>query len=277
MPQNRVGVDVRKSSNSREMVPFRKRQTHKLAGIESSNFDSKNISATVERSGCAGKVRQYKCSTVYSERRRDSLTPTMLQSMGIMAKCNRQQYTTESSTHSRTVEHFIGPVESRGYQTDRMGNERCGFAPDFSNMGQTISRSVCIISEPQNGNILFLGGSSSGIGNRRIDNTVEQNDCICIPTNMSDTQSTGTYEANSVQINIDSTAVAETSLVHCTASDVHCTTNTITTETRSVETTQDNNIPSQSGSVQPECMAAIDKQFGSKGLSKKVRELLSAS
>ena len=94
---------------------------------------------------------------------------------------------------------------------------------------------------------------------------------------MSDTQSTGTYEANSVQVNIDSTAVAETSLVHCTASDVHCTTNMITTETRSVETTQDNNIPSQSGSVQPECMAAIDKQFGSKGFSKKVRELLSAS
>ena len=99
-----LGWNVRKSSNSREMVPFRKRETHKLAGIGSSNFDSKNISATVERSGCAGKVRQYKCSTVYSERRRDSLTPTMLQSMGIMANCNRQQYTTESSTHSRTVE-----------------------------------------------------------------------------------------------------------------------------------------------------------------------------
>ena len=89
---------------------------------------------------------------------------------------------------------------------------------------------------------------------------------------MFDTQSTGTYEANSMQVNIDSTAVAETSLVHCTASDVHCTTNAITTETISVEKTQDNNIPSQSGSVQPECMAAIDKQFGSKGFSKKKLE-----
>ena len=43
----------------------------------------------------------------------------------------------------------------------------------FSNMGQTIGRSVCIVSEPHNGNSLFLAGSSSSIGNGRIDNTVE--------------------------------------------------------------------------------------------------------
>ena len=43
-----LGWNVRKSCNSREMVPFRKRETHQLAGMGSSNFDSKYISATVE-------------------------------------------------------------------------------------------------------------------------------------------------------------------------------------------------------------------------------------
>ena len=71
---------------------------------------------------------------------------------------------------------------------------------------------------------------------------------------MSDTQSMETYETNSVQVNIDSTSVAETSLAHCTDSDVHCITLTITTETRYIESTQDNNIQTQSGSVHPECM-----------------------
>ena len=108
---------------------------------------------------------------------------------------------------------------------------------------------------------LFLEGSSSSIGNRRINNNMEQNVCICIIPNISDTKSTRTYENAQCEL-ILTAPVAETSLVHYTASDVHCTANT---------------IPSKSGNVQPECMAAIDKQFRSKGFSKKARELLSAS
>ena len=42
-PKTGLGWNVRKSSNSREMVPFRKRETHELAGIESSSFDSKTF------------------------------------------------------------------------------------------------------------------------------------------------------------------------------------------------------------------------------------------
>ena len=83
---------------------------------------------------------------------------------------------------------------------------------------------------------------------------MEQNVCICIISNIYDTQSTRTYENAQCKL-ILTAPVAETSLVHYAASDVHCTANT---------------IPFQSGSVPPECMAAINKQFRSKGFSKKV-------
>lgn len=126
-------------------------------------------------------------------------------------------------------------------------------------------------------NILFLGTTLPSTSNRCSDNILGQNVCICLSTNLPDTQSFRTHQTVPVQIDINSTTVAEASLVHITTSDVYSLTNTSTTESRSTETTQIGHFSSQARSIQSQCMATIDKQFRSEGFSQKVRKLLSAS
>ena len=59
-------------------------------------------------------------------------------------------------------------------------------------------------------------------------------------------------------------------VVSSTSSQTACVSEVVTTA-------QNTNLPSQSGSVQSNCMAAINKLFRAKGFSKRVRKLLSAS
>ena len=67
------------------MVTFGKRETHKLAGIGSRNFECEETPVIFEISRCVDKVRQHKCHTIYHEGRWASLISTMLQSIEIIA------------------------------------------------------------------------------------------------------------------------------------------------------------------------------------------------
>ena len=71
--------------------------------------------------------------------------------------------------------------------------------------------------------------------------------------------------------------MAKETLVSGSSETMLCQSNQVTSESRHTETTQYNNIPSGSQSLQSECMVAIDRQFTTKGFSQRTRNLLSAS
>jgi hypothetical protein len=80
-----------------------------------------------------------------------------------------------------------------------------------------------------------------------------------------------------LQDNNDSAILAETSLVSGIATNVSGPSNQASNMAKPFTATKLANFPSKSGSVQTDCMAAINREFRAKGFSKKVRKLLTAS
>ena len=106
---------------------------------------------------------------------------------------------------------------------------------------------------------------------------MESNVCVCIPTNLPDSQSFGTHEAGTLSDNSDSSSMAKKTLVSGSTAVVHCKSNQVTSNTQSLESTKHDYISSGSQGVQSECMVAINRQLSANGFSQKVRNLLSAS
>ena len=207
----------------------------------------------------------------------NKISTSLLQNVGFMEASNKEQHPSEGSSHCRQSEHSTRPTKQGPYQTDRMDCERYCSESNICYLGQTPGRPICLSPESQDGNILLMGTTSPNINNRCSDFSLGKNVCIYISSNFPDTQGAGTHDAISVQININSSSLAKTSLVSVTSSAVHCTANTSTTQTRSSKITENSNISSQSGGFQCKCMAVIDRQFRSECFSKNVRKLLSAS
>ena len=117
-----------------------------------------------------------------------------------------------------------------------MDYKRYRYESNICYLGQTPGIPICLSPESQDGNILFLGTTSPSISNGCSDYILGKNVCICISSNLPDTQGAGTYETISVQTNINSSSVAKTSLVSVSSSAVHCTIKTSTMQTRSSKT-----------------------------------------
>jgi hypothetical protein len=94
---------------------------------------------------------------------------------------------------------------------------------------------------------------------------------------LSDPSSNTAHETVSLQDNNDSAILAETSLVSGIATNVSGPSNQASNMAKPFTATKLANFPSKSGSVQTDCMAAINREFRAKGFSKKVRKLLTAS
>ena len=147
----------------------------------------------------------------------------------------------------------------------------------FSDLGSSNNRSLCIVSQQEDGHLLHLGPSSPGVRCRCVFGDMESNVCVCIPTNLPDSQSFGTHEAGTLSGNFDSSSMAKKTLVSGSTAVVHCKSNQVTSNTQSLESTKHDYISSGSQGVQSECMVTINRQLSANGFSQKVRNLLSAS
>ena len=272
-----VGRKSGSSDHTGFLVRKTERTTHKLSGVGGSNLDYKKLPSSVEKSMCSGSIRQHNSDSVYLPSGRDSVASTVLQNLGTLAVGYQEQYHTESSSHSGKIEHPTRPVEQGSNKAHRMDLEQCSFKSNLSYLGETFDRSLCIISQQEDGHLLHLGPSSPSLRCRCFLSDMESNVCVWVPANLPDSQSFGTHEARTMSGHSDSAAMAKKTLVSGSTTIVHCKSNQVTRDSQSLESTKHNNISSGSQSVQSECMAAINRHLSASGFSQEVRNLLSAS
>ena len=272
-----VGRESGSSDHTGFLVRGTKRTAHKLSGVGGSNLDYKKLPSTIEKSMCSGPFRQHNSNSIYLPSGRNSVSSAVLQNLGSLAVGYQKQYHFESSSHSGKIEHPTRPVEQNSDTAHRVDLERYSVEENFSDLGSSNNRSLCIVSQQEDGHLLHLGPSSPGVRCRCVFGDMESNVCVCILTHLPDSQSFGTHEAGTLSGNFDSSSMAKKTLVSGSTAVVHCKSNQVTSNTQSLESTKHDYISSGSQGVQSECMVAINRQLSANGFSQKVRNLLSAS
>ena len=272
-----LGRSAQQTICAGNMVSRAKEVTHKLSGVGGCTLNNETFSPTTQGSECSHKVRQYHSNSISDKRRRNSFPSVMLQNMGNLQTSNSKQHRAESSAHSRQNEHNSRSTQSCKNKTDRMGAERCHSGSHIQDLGQTIYRPFCLIPKSQNENVLYLGSPSRSSSNGCTNNFMGRDVCLCLSTHMPNTKGFRTHETVPVSIDINSTSMAETSLVHDSPSNVRSRANKAPIQNRSIETAQNSHLSPESRSIQSESMAPFDRHSRTKGFSEKVRKLITAS
>ena len=181
-----VGRESGSSDHTGFLVRGTKRTAHKLSGVGGSNLDYKKLPSTIEKSMCSGPFRQHNSNLIYLPSGRNSVSSAVLQNLGSLAVGYQKQYHFESSSHSGKIEHPTRPVEQNSDTAHRVDLERYSVEENFSDLGSSNNRSLCIVSQQEDGHLLHLGPSSPGVRCRCVFGNMESNVCVCIPTNLPD-------------------------------------------------------------------------------------------
>ena len=132
--------------------------------------------------------------------------------------------------------------------SNRMDSEQFSDTDTFSGIGHTSDRFVCLRSKSQGRNILLMDPQSNCMGNRCSVSTMAERGCICIPSNISKSESTTAHEEVPVPIDSDCAPVADETLVHGSSSDVGSRSKEASHDEESIVSTQNNDCSSKSSS-----------------------------
>ena len=88
------------------------------------------------------------------------------------------------------ADHLSGVKDS----THKLVSEQSGFESDFQYLGKTNGRSFCMEMESQGSNLLFLDSRSECTSSRCVVNYMEQQDSLCISSNMSNSKTSHAHE-----------------------------------------------------------------------------------
>lgn len=262
---------------SRNLVRQRETMSYQCLGDGSSNQSSDTVFATPVKSKCIDPLRQHDCGTIHKQTGGHKVGDPLLQSMGVVADSLETQCSIESSSCSWGQEYFGRSIVSEDNKVLGMDSERQYCTDNICSLGETNDRSVCFRGKSKTADILFLAPTSSGICYRCSVCTLEQDDCICLSSNLSDIEGVGAYETVSLSGNTDRPPVAAPALVHKSAPNVNSSTSEIAGASRSVVSTKNQNLSSKTSDIQSDGLAALDRNFKDSGFSKPARNLLMAS
>ena len=262
---------------SRSVVSRGEKTSHQSVGTRGSLPICSTLSSPGERSDNTCQMRQHNSCPVYKQTRRHKVSNPVLSGVEVVDLSNRKQHGFESSPSGRSPEHFSGSSVQNENSPIRMVPEPLSSFQDFLGMGGTNDRSICLGRQSQSSNILFLDSRPQSVCNRCSNNIVGRNVCLCLPSNLSNSESPTTHAEVQLPDNSDSPTVATSPLVHKSSADVSRKSHETTNQVRSVKPAKNKNIPSKSGCVQSVGLAALNKNFQAKGFSKQTRKLLSAS
>ena len=275
--EDRFRRSSEQSSFSRSLVRAGEDIAHKQSRVGSSVSNSAEFSTATERSQCVDKVGLNIGSPVYQQTRGDPIIPSLLPGMEIVESGNKEQNVAESSSFSRSEKQTGGRFEQGANSSDRMDAEQCSNPENLSSLGNANDGPICIRSESQSSNVLFMAAESDSVCNRRISNLMGKHGSVCLPASDINSQGDTAHEEISLPINPDSPSVAQEELVHRSSSNADRLPDQTTSTAESAAPTQNKDLPSESPSVQSCCMAAINRSFESKGFSEEARKLLAAS
>lgn len=265
------------SDFSGRMECFSKTAAYQLSRNEGSIFDNKAFSETTEGQVCVDQKRQHKCCSVYQQTGWNKVTESLLPDLGSMAVSFTKQHHFESNSHCREKECSSRSIKQNKNSTYRMDVEQTGGSTDFSEVGCSPNRSVCIGVEQANTNFLHMVSPSRSSCNRCSDNIMGEHVCLCFSSNMLNTKDIRVYEAIQLPDNTHCAPVATETLVSRSVTNVGCSTNQAANYGESVETTKNGDISSQSSNVEPNSMAPLNRNFQTEGFSESATNLLNAS
>ncbi|KAK3093413.1 hypothetical protein FSP39_015328 [Pinctada imbricata] len=101
--------------------------------------------------------------------------------------------------------------------------------------------------------------------------------CICLPPNLSNSESPRTYEQVSLPGDSNSTTLAKTSLVYKDSRTSDRFSNQTSSNIESITPAKINDKSSKSTNFQSDSLASLNRQFEKRGFSKQTRDLLCAS
>ena len=262
---------------SGNMVQIPVRTSYQSPGVGSSISNCKTFSTCPKEQKCPDKERQHNRLSICESTGRHKVATSVLQNLGFVEFCTRKQHASKSSAHIGSSEHLGRPIKSRESTTYRMANAQSSSTNTVSDLGDTPDRPICIQGEQTDSSLLFLDSTPRCIGNRCSVNLLGRNVCLCIPSNMSHTQSTATYGAVSLSDYSHCTKMASQALVPRPSKIPDSMSKKTTSVARPVTTAQNNDQSSKSRSIQSACLATIDRSFQEKGFSNQSRKLISAS
>ena len=265
------------SLHSRDMVRDSTETTYKLSGVGGGFSNIETFSSSFEKSKRSCKMRQHNCCSVHQQTGRNKVSSAVLQDLGSMEICNTKQYTYQSSSYFRSAKCLGRSAIQEQNSANRMDSAQVCGPEDFSALGLSLDRPICIGSESPDTDILFLGSSSpcSSIG--RIVNFMGENVRICLSSHLPNSQGPATYGSVSLSDNSNCTEMATQTLVHRSSAVLNSMSKEVTSYAESTSPAQQFNKSSKSRNFQSSCLATIDRSFQEKGFSSKSRKLLSAS
>lgn len=262
---------------SGSLVCAREKNAYQFFRDGSSLQSANTFSTTVEESGNFDSVRQCLRCPISEQTRRDEVTVPMFANMENLESSSGQSNLFEGSTHCGQVEYIARPVVQDSDSSNRVDIEQNNSQTNFWEMGATSSGSVCISSELSMSNFLLMDSTPGCTSSGCIVNSMGENVCVCFSPIVSDSKSTTVHETVSLQDHSHLPELATEKLVSRTIEPVSSSPSANSSHSRSITSTQDSNLPSQSSSVQTNCMAAIDRHLRTEGFSKRARKLLKCS
>ena len=275
--KNRLWGSCRQAFHSGHMVRIPTETTYKLPGVGGSVPYSKTLSSGIEKPQCLSQMRQYNSGSVYKQTRGNKITTSVFQNMGSMGFCHRKQHSDQSSIYFRHKKRVSGSVVEKQNSCHRMDITQTNSGSDFSSVGSSSHRPLCIHSESPGTDFLFLDSTSSSLSIRCTDNFLGGNVCVCISSHLLDPKSSATYVTVSLSDNINCTQMATQTLVYRSATTSDGLSEEVTSLAKPTSLAQHSDKSSKSRSFQSACLASIDNSFQEKGFSSKSRKLLSAS
>ena len=253
------------------------RMAHQLFRDESSLPHSQTFSRSTEKQMYFDQERQHKCGSIYQSPRGDKVTQPLLFDMGTMANGNSKQCSIDSRTHYRQEEYFSGPTEQDQNPSIRVVSKQISSQADFLSLGGSSDRSFCILGQQTNRDFLHMDSTSSGTSFGCIDNFMGEHIRVCVSPNLSHSEDFAVYEAIPLSDYINSTAVAQETLVSRHSGVTDSASNQTSKSGGFVESTENPDLSPKSSNVESDCLASLDRNFQTEGFSKSARNLLTAS
>lgn len=250
---------------------------HKLSGDEGCVLDNEIFSGSIKKQMCSSQKRQYKCSPIHKQTRGNQVIETMFFDLGNLAIGNKQSNHTKSSTYIGEEQYSGRCIESNQDKADRMDPQQGNCSENIFSLGGTDYRPVCFLGEQTDRSILYMDAGSESFSPGCIDNSLAQYVCSSLSSNLSDFENITLYEAVPMSTYINSSSVAEETLVHRNIATVNSQSNQTSIQGRSIESSQGENSSSRSSDVEINSLASLDRCFQTEGFSERARKLLTAS
>ena len=251
--------------------------THKSVGVESSSFMPETLHTKISGKDCSSKIRQYHSGTVHQQTRGYKIEQSMHRGMESLAVCNSKQCSVESRSSARSSQ-----LPSRSTESPQSTEHRVDFMQDsssvnISGMGYTNNGSLCIPTEHSDTSFLFMVSKQSSICTTCVKYFMGEHICLCLPSNMSDPQSSESHPSVQLSSNSHCTTVATQTLVSRSVGSSNSSSNETSDQARFVDTTWHSNLSSKARTVQSHGMASVCERFQEIGFSQKSRKLLMAA